>query len=478
MQGHTPTPPTASPCDLTACELLDGYRSRKLSPVEVVDAVLDRIARVNPSVNAYVLVAADQAREQARASEQRWSRGEPFGLVDGVPTSIKDLLLTRGLPTRRGSRLVPADQDWREDAPSVARLREHGAVLIGKTTTPELGWKGVTDSPVAGATGNAWDPTSTAGGSSGGSATAVALGMGPLSVGTDGGGSVRIPAAFSGIVALKPTYGRIPLYPSSPFGTLAHAGPMTRTVADAGLMMDVLCQPDARDWSASAPPSTSLREGLEDGVRGLRVAYSPTLGYVEVAADVRELVDRAVEQLERLGAVVDQVDPGFADPVEAFHTLWFAGAAKSAEQFPRARWSELDPGLHEVVEEGCGLTASEYLDATAVRMALGTLMGHFHQSYDVLVTPTLPLVAFAAGHEVPIGSSWRRWTGWTPFTYPFNLTQQPAASVPCGLTGAGLPAGLQVVGPRHADALVLRVCAAYEAARGPLPCPPLLAAPR
>jgi aspartyl-tRNA(Asn)/glutamyl-tRNA(Gln) amidotransferase subunit A len=469
---------TGSPLELSASELLASYRSRTLSPVEAVEAVLDRIERLDPSFNAFCLVTAEQAREQARASEQRWSRGEPAGLVDGVPTSVKDLLLTRGWPTLRGSRLMTVDQDWREDAPSVARLREHGAVFVGKTTTPELGWKGVTDSPLSGVTGNAWDATRTAGGSSGGSATAVALGMGPLSVGTDGGGSVRIPAAFSGIVAMKPTYGRIPLYPASPFGTLAHAGPMTRTVADSALMMDVLTQPDTRDWSALPAPSTSFRTGLGDGIRGLRVAYSPTLGYVDVEADVRDLVDRAVQQLERLGAVVEQVDPGFTDPVEAFHALWFAGAAKSVEQFPRERWAELDPGLHEVVDQGARLDASQYLDATAVRMALGVLMGRFHQSYDVLVTPTLPLTAFAAGHEVPVGSGWERWTGWTPFTYPFNLTQQPAASVPCGVTGTGLPAGLQVVGPRHADALVLRVCAAYEAARGPLPRPPVLTAAR
>lgn len=469
---------TGSPLELSASELLASYRSRTLSPIEVVEAVLDQIERLDPSFNAFCLVTAEQAREQARASEQRWSRGEPAGLVDGVPTSVKDLLLTRGWPTLRGTRLMRVDQDWQEDAPSVARLREHGAVFVGKTTTPELGWKGVTDSPLSGVTGNAWDATRTAGGSSGGSATAVALGMGPLSVGTDGGGSVRIPAAFSGIVAMKPTYGRIPLYPASPFGTLAHAGPMTRTVADSALMMDVLTQPDTRDWSSLPPPSTSFRTGLGDSIRGLRVAYSPTLGYVDVEADVRDLVDRAVQQLERLGAVVEQVDPGFTDPVEAFHALWFAGAAKSVEQFPRERWAELDPGLHEVVDQGGRLDASQYLDATAVRMALGVLMGRFHQSYDVLVTPTLPLTAFAAGHEVPAGSGWERWTGWTPFTYPFNLTQQPAASVPCGLTGTGLPAGLQVVGPRHADSLVLRVCAAYEAARGPLPRPPVLTAVR
>ena len=257
----------------------------------------------------------------------------------------------------RGSRLIAADQDWSEDAPSVARLREHGAVLLGKTTTPELGWKGVTDSPRFGVTRNPWNPERTSGGSSGGSAAAVALGMGPLSVGTDGGGSVRIPAGFCGIFTLKPTYGRIPLYPASPFGTLAHAGPMTRTVEDAALMLDVLTLPDSRDWSALPPPTASHLTGLDASLAGLRIAFSPTLGHVKVDPEVAARVRAAVGVLAGLGAMVEEVDPGFDDPVEAFHVLWFSGAAKSVEQFPEASWSALDPGLLEVCEQGRRMTA-------------------------------------------------------------------------------------------------------------------------
>jgi aspartyl-tRNA(Asn)/glutamyl-tRNA(Gln) amidotransferase subunit A len=452
---------------LTATELLERFRARELSPVEATRTACERIEALNPQVNAFVLVDRDAALAAARASEQRWLRGEPGGLLDGVPVSIKDLLLTRGWPTLRGSWLVAEEQDWSEDAPSVARLREHGAVLLGKTTTPELGWKGVTDSPRYGVTRNPWDTGRTTGGSSGGNAAAVALGMAPLSVGTDGGGSVRIPAGFCGIFALKPTYGRIPLYPPSPFGTLAHAGPMTRTVQDAALMMDVLTLPDSRDWSALPPPApgSSHLAGLDAGVAGLRVAFSPTLGHVEVHPEVAARVRAAVEVLAELGAVVEEVDPGFDDPVEAFHVLWFSGAASSVGQFPEASWPALDPGLREVCEQGRHLTAMGYLDATAARMRLGVLMGGFHEAHDVLVTPTLPLPAFTAGREAPEGSPSPRWTGWTPFTYPFNLTQQPAATVPCGFTREGLPVGLQVVGARHADALVLRVCKAYQDAR-------------
>jgi aspartyl-tRNA(Asn)/glutamyl-tRNA(Gln) amidotransferase subunit A len=456
------TGPVTGIAEMTATELLDRFRARKLSPVEATEAALQRIEARNDRVNAFCLVDRESAHADARASEQRWARGEPKGVLDGVPVSIKDLLLTRGWPTRRGSRLVSAEQDWSEDAPSVARLREHGAVLLGKTTTPELGWKGVTDSPLHGVTRNPWQTEYTAGGSSGGSAAAVALGMGALSVGTDGGGSVRIPAAFCGIFGFKPTYGRIPLYPASPFGTLAHAGPMTRTVEDAALMMDVLTLPDSRDWSALPPPHESHLADLGSGIAGLRIAFSPTLGYVKVNPQVESRVSAAVAALADLGGVVEQVDPGFDDPVDAFHVLWFSGAAKSVEQFPKESWSDLDPGLQDVCEQGRRMTALDYLEATAVRMRLGVVMGRFHQTYDVLVTPTLPIPAFAAGLEVPKGSPSPRWTGWTPFTYPFNLTQQPAASVPCGFTDDGLPVGLQVVGPRHADPLVLRVCKAYQ----------------
>jgi aspartyl-tRNA(Asn)/glutamyl-tRNA(Gln) amidotransferase subunit A len=449
---------------LTAAELVRAYADREISPVEATQAALDRIDAYDKAVNAYCLVDADRALAAARESEQRWRRGEPIGSVDGVPTSIKDLLPTKGWPTLRGSRLISPEQEWDVDAPATARLREQGAVLLGKTTTPEFGWKGVTDSLLCGPTGNPWDPSRTSGGSSGGSAAAVALGMGVLTVGTDGGGSVRIPAGFSGIVALKPTYGRVPLYPPTPFGTLSHVGPMTRTVTDAALLMDVIAAPDVRDWSAGEPPRGSYLDGLDDGVAGLRIAYSPRLGYADVDPEIEALVSMAVGVLAEGGAFVEEVDPGFDDPVDAYHTLWFCGAAKVVLGHGEDALDRIDPGLAEIVEAGRRMTALDYLDATAIRMDLGVRMGHFHETYDLLVTPTLPGTAFEAGVEVPAGLGMRRWTEWTPFSYPFNLTQQPAASVPCGLTRAGLPVGLHVVGPRHADALVLRACRAYEAA--------------
>jgi aspartyl-tRNA(Asn)/glutamyl-tRNA(Gln) amidotransferase subunit A len=447
---------------LTATELLELYRTRKLSPVEATEAALRQIERHNPRVNTYCLIDAESALAQARESEERHGRGEPKGRLDGVPTSIKDVFLTEGWPTLKGSRTVDPDQRWKEDAPATARLREHGAVFLGKTTTPELGWKGVTDSPLTGVTRNPWDPARTAGGSSGGSAAAVALGMGRLSVGTDGGGSIRIPAAFCGLFGLKPTYGRVPWWPASPYGTVAHAGPMASTVADAALMLDVISESDARDPLALPPEDIDYLESIEGGVEGLRVAFSPDFGYVDVDPEVQQVVRGAARMFEEMGAQVEEVDPGFEDPVDIFKVHWYAAAANALRAFDERDRELMDPGLVEIAREGADYSALEYLAAVDRRNDLSFRMSEFHETYDLLLSPTLPIEAFEAGREVPEGWPHRRWTSWAPFSYPFNLTQQPAASVPCGFTGSGLPIGLQIVGAKYEDALVLRAAHAYQ----------------
>ncbi|HEY6425421.1 MAG TPA: amidase [Pseudonocardiaceae bacterium] len=452
----------STPADLTATELVAAYRAGELSPVEATQDALERIDQLDGQVRAFCLVDYDRALEAAKASEWRWQQGRPRGLVDGVPTSIKDTYLTRGWPTLRGSKVVSPDQEWPVDGSSVARLREHGAVLVGKTTTPELAWKAVTDSHLTGVTVNPWDTSRTPGGSSGGSAVAVALGMGPLSMGTDGGGAARIPASFTGTVAIKPTYGRVPHWPTSPFGTLAHAGPMARTVADTALLLDVVCGPDARDWSALPPTTGSYTGALGNGVLGLRIALSPTLGYVDVDPDVADAVQAAAQVFRDLGAEIEVADPGFADCVEDFHVLWFTGLAKTVERLTGRERDLLEPTLREIVGQGERRSALDYLNAVATKAVMGTTMGVFHQHYDLLLTPTVPITPFVAGEEVPIGWHLPRWTSWTPFTYPFNMTQQPAASVPCGWSSTGLPIGLQVIGPRHADRRVVAACAAYE----------------
>jgi aspartyl-tRNA(Asn)/glutamyl-tRNA(Gln) amidotransferase subunit A len=447
---------------LTASELIEGFRKKTLSPVEVTQAVLARIEQLNPKLNAFCLVS-ETALEDAKASEARWSAGQPRGLLDGVPVSIKDIILTKGWPTLRGSKTIDPKGPWNDDAPATARLREHGAVLLGKTTTPEFGWKGVTDSPLTGITRNPWNPAKTPGGSSGGAAAAVAAGMGPLAVGTDGGGSIRIPCSFTGLFGIKPSFGRVPAWPLSPFGTVAHVGPMTRSVADAALMLNVLAQPDARDWHALPYDARDWRMGLDRGVADLRIAYSPNLGYAKVDPEVAAIVKKAVSVFEELGAKIDERDPGFTDPAPIFTTHWFSGAAFLLKGIKNQKL--VDPGLREVAAQGAKITADELLDAQMKRGALGVHMNLFHREYDLLLTPTLSIAAFDAGKEVADKMLQERWTDWTPFSFPFNLTQQPAASIPCGLTKAGLPVGLHIVGPRYADAMVLRAARAFESAR-------------
>ncbi len=480
---------TTNLADCTATELLALYRSGQASPVEATRAVLARIAALNPALLAFCHLDADAALASAQASTLRWqaaraggvSVGATVGPLDGVPTSIKDLILTRGMPTLRGSHTVEINQPWDVDAPVAARLREAGAVLLGKTSTPEFGCKGETNSPRTGITRNPWDPSKTPGGSSGGSAAAVAAGMGPLSVGTDGAGSVRIPASFCGNFGLKPSFGRVPAYPLSPFGSVAHLGPHTMSVRDAALMMNVIARPDERDWTSLPTDLHDYQIGLDDGIRGLRVAWSPTLGYAKnVHPEVAAACAGAVQKLAELGAHVEAIDPGFEDPLDITTGLWFVGAWTIWSGLDPAQQAVADPDFAAEAQLGERLSALDIQRLHLRRGALGSLMRQFMQRFDLLVTPTVAVPAFdakAAGHA-PMAPE--AMLGWTPFSYPFNLTQQPACTIPCGLTQAGLPIGLQIVGPMFGDALVLRAARAVESVM-PIPRPPLqrlLAVPR
>jgi len=449
--------------DLTAAEMVEAFGRGALSPVEAAQACLARIDRWNDRVRAYNFLDRDTTLAAARRSEERWRRRTPLGPLDGVPVAIKDIFATRGWPNRRGSRITP-EEPGAVDAPAVAALRRAGCVPLGRTTTPELGWKGVTDSPLDGVTRNPWNPERNPGGSSGGSAAAVPLGMGPLALGTDAGGSIRIPAAFCGLFGHKPTHGLCPMWPPSPFAPLAHVGPLTWTVRDGALLLDALAEPDPRDLTLP-PRAPAFAASLPGGVKGLRIAFSPDLGFVRVHDEVARAVADAALVLEEQGAHVERCDPGFADPREAFDRLFYGGAAQALRAIPRKDRERMDPNLVAVAEWAEGLSLLDYLEAMAVRAALTDRMNLFHERFDLLVTPTLPIPAFGAGREVPEGASDPRWPGWTPFTYPFNLTGQPAASVPCGFTAEGLPIGLHVVGARHDDLRVLRAAHAYQQAR-------------
>jgi aspartyl-tRNA(Asn)/glutamyl-tRNA(Gln) amidotransferase subunit A len=446
----------------TASELSEAFRKHVLSPVEAAEAALVQIEELNERFGAYGLVDREATLASARAAEARWMKGTPLSPIDGVTTSIKDLCLTKGWPTLRGSRTVDSAGPWVEDSPCVARLREAGAVLLGKTTTPERGWKGVTDNPLGQVARNPWDSRQTAGGSSGGVAVAAALGMGGLHIGTDGGGSIRIPAAFSGVFGMKPTYGRVPAYPESPMGDLAHIGPITRSVTDAALMLDIIARPDGRDWQSLPQEPRSFTTDLDAGVSGLRIAWSCDLGFVSVDPEIEDISGRAAKQFQSLGAEVVELNPALRDPIDIFHMLWFTGAATALREIPAERYNEIDAGLVEISHEGMFYDHMAYMDALRARAEFARAVSSIFDSHDLLLTPTMPISTFEAGFETPPGSDFSRWTEWTGFTYPFNLTQQPAASIPCGFTVKGLPVGLQIIGPRHADALVLRAARAFE----------------
>lgn len=451
---------------LSALDLVQRFRLGELSPVEVARDALDRVEAVEPRVNAFVHLDPEMTLRQAQAAEMRYREKSSLGPLDGVPVTIKDNIAVGGWPIRRGSAVsstVPA----MDDAPAVSRLREGGAVFLGKTTMPEYGWKGVGDSPLSGITRNPWKTSTGPGGSSAGAAVAAALNLGCIHLGTDGAGSVRIPAAFTGVFGIKPTYGRIPAWPVSTMGFLAHIGPLTRTVSDAALALFVAGQPDSRDMTAMIDQPPDYLAMLDGEIKGLRIGWSPDLGQgVAVDSEVAALTAAAAQVFTSLGAHVDEASPGFEDPIATLMTLWSAGAALALEPFDAETRGRMDPGLVAVAEAGVRVTGSTYTDALLnQRNALAQTMSRFHDRYDILLTPTLPIPAFAVGRNTPVGANGDDWTRWTPFSYPFNITQAPAASVPCGLTRAGLPVGLQIVGRFGADALVLKVARAFEKAR-------------
>jgi aspartyl-tRNA(Asn)/glutamyl-tRNA(Gln) amidotransferase subunit A len=451
---------------LSATHLLALYRTKDLSPAEVTGETLRRLERYEGALNAFVLYDPEEAMTQARASEARWQKGEPEGLLDGVPVAIKDTVLTRGWPRLLGSRTIDPNQQWNEDAPVTARLRSEGAVFFGKTTTPEFGWKPVTDSPLTGVTRNPWNLERTPGGSSGGSAAAVTAGICPLAVGTDAGGSIRIPAAFCGIVGLKPTFGLVAVHPPSVFGDVAHVGPMARTVEDAALMLDAIKGPDSRDWHSLPDDRIAYHDRVTEGsLQGKRVALSPTLGLAEPEPAVRATIERAAGVFAELGAVVELADPFPQSPKGIFDTLalgafWALLRGQTAEAV-----ALMDPGLVALCRRGAAVTQEEYVAAVTRRAALGQAVRLFFDRFELLLSPTMPIPAAYADPRDDDAPNPANFPSWMPYTSPFNLTKNPSCSIPCGFVD-GLPIGLQVTGPLFGDFAVLQACCAYEAAVG------------
>lgn len=448
---------------LPATELARLVRTRAVSPVEVTEAVLARMDRLDGRLGAFCTPTPELARDMAAAAEAAVIRGDPLGPLHGVPVSIKDMTWTKGIRTTRGSRLY-ADFVPDEDPPVVERLRAAGAVILGKTNTPEFGWKGATDNLLFPPSRNPWRLERTPGGSSGGAAAAVAAGLGPLATGTDGAGSIRIPAAFCGIVGHKPSFGRVPVYPA-PLD-VAVTGPMARTVRDAALMLDVMAGPDERDRVSLPDDGDDYLAACDGDVRGWRVAWSPDLGYAPVDPAVRGLTEAAARRFTDLGAHVEAADPGFADPRALIELLFYAQVGAQVAGLPPERRALLDPNLAAVLDTLGPVSAFDYAAAGIRRNELWQTVRRFFERYDLLLTPAVALPAFNLLIEGPTsvaGQPVGR-LGWTPFSFPFNLTGQPACTVPCGRAPDGLPVGLQIVGRRWADAAVLRAAAAYEAA--------------
>jgi aspartyl-tRNA(Asn)/glutamyl-tRNA(Gln) amidotransferase subunit A len=457
---------SAELCFTPATELARLIRARQISPVELTRAVLERVERLNPIVNAFCTVTADAALAAAREAEQAAMKGELRGPIHGIPFSIKDLHLTKGVRTMSGSfifeRRVPD-----VDPPVVRRLKQAGGVMLGKTTTPEFGWKGLGDSPLTGITRNPWNRGTTTGGSSAGAGAATAAGLGPIHQGSDGAGSIRIPSGFCGIYGLKPSFGRVPMWPVTNNDYASHMGPMARTVADAALMLSVMAGPDEWDRTSLETAPDDYVGKLTAGIKGLKVAFSPDLGGFPVDAEVASVVKQAARAFEDLGCVVDEVKPGFADSHDLIRCLWSAHEAGNYAQYLPQWRDRMDPGLVACIEDGLRYSMVDYVEARGQKLAYWDTVRPLFEKFDLLLTPTLSVAAFPVGRLNP--EHWRQhawdWIGWASFSYPFNFTGQPAASAPAGFTSDGLPVGLQIVGRRFADLTVLQASAAFEAAR-------------
>jgi aspartyl-tRNA(Asn)/glutamyl-tRNA(Gln) amidotransferase subunit A len=453
-------------CYTSATDLTVLIANGDLSPVELMRSTIDRIESLNSTLNAICTPTLEQAMDAARSAEAAIATNQPLGPLHGIPTTIKDLVFTRGVRTMMGSHIF-ADRVPDVDAVVVTRLNEAGAISLGKTTVPEFGWKGCSDSPLTGVSHNPWKHGMNAGGSSTGAAICAAAGIGPLHQGSDGAGSIRMPAAFCGVYGLKPSYGRVPSHPVGNNDQISHIGPITRTVTDAALMLNVMAGPDDRDPSSADERSVDYLADLNNGVAGWRVAYSPDLGYLPVDKEVAESVAKAAKTFEGLGAHVQEVDPGWGDPIDMEHFFWTANFAGNLGPHLEQWEEKMDPGLVLCIRDGADHLASDYVQMKQRRLDYHARVLEFFENYDLLLTPSLSVAAFPVERLIP--EHWEQhpwdWLRWAGFSYPFNLTWLPAATCPSGFTRDGLPVGLQIVGGHRQDKKVLQASRAFETAQ-------------
>jgi aspartyl-tRNA(Asn)/glutamyl-tRNA(Gln) amidotransferase subunit A len=448
---------------LSAAELSRLYGKGKTSPVEVMRAVLKRTEQINPTINAFRRVDGELALKAARASQRRWRKGEPLSALDGVPVSIKELVRVKGWPATMASKLT-AKEPVDADAPAVARLREAGAIVFAQSTSSEYGHKGVTDSPLNGITRNPWKLDRTPGGSSGGAGAAVAAGLGPIAIGTDGGGSVRIPSSFCGLVGLKATFGRVPAWPLT--GDLANTGPMARTALDCALMLEVISRPDARDPYALPADDTRYAKKIDGKLKKLKVGFVLRFGDHPLDIEVAALVTKAARAFAQLGCKVEEVEApfSFADAGRAFVIHWLSALQRLLQLHPEDRHGEFDPNLLASAKAGQRYSLQDVMNAQATRRELAIAWNLFFAKYDLLLSPAIAVTPFEVGKNLPDGPDGKANALWSPYTAQFNLSRHPAASVPCGLSRDGLPIGLQIAAGHYKDLTVLRAAQRYTEA--------------
>jgi aspartyl-tRNA(Asn)/glutamyl-tRNA(Gln) amidotransferase subunit A len=449
----------------TAADLGKLYAKGKASPVETIKAVLKRAEAINGRINALCHIDAEAALAAAKASEKRWKKGKPLSPLDGVPVSIKELIRVKGWPSSMGSKLTdktPADAD----APAVARLREAGAIVFAQTTSSEYGHKGVTDSPLHGITRNPWNMDRTPGGSSGGAGAAVAAGLGPIAIGTDGGGSVRLPSSFTGLVGLKATFGRVPAWPPSLTGELSNTGPMCRTVLDVALMMNAVARPDPHDGWSLPPDGIDYVKTLKGKLGKPRIAFVLRMGDHPLDIEVAALVTKAAKRFEKLGCTVEEALPptNYREVGRVFVVHWLSALRRLLQLYPEARHGEFDPSLLVGAQNGLKFTAEDIVNAHVGRRDMTIAWNLFFEKYDFLLTPTLAVQPFEVGQNAPPGPDGKPNLLWSPYTFQFNLSRHPSVNVPCGLSRDGLPVGLQITAAHYRDADVLRAAARYAEA--------------
>lgn len=444
-------------------ELRKLMERKEVSAVEVTLAAIERMETTEPIINAFVTRTPELALEAAKKADVAYSRGESLGLLQGLPVSLKDLIPVAGVRHTSGS-LTMQNHIAVDDAPAAERLRQSGACIIGKTTTSEFGAKAVGDSLLTGITRNPWNPKKTSGGSSAGAAASVAAGVTPFSIGTDGGGSSRIPAALCGIFGFKPQYGRVPVFPTTATPTLSHIGQMSRTVRDAALLLQAVAGYDGRDSASLTGPLPDLLAACDKPVAGLRFAWSSSLGYFRAVPEIAEQAEKSARVFADLGCEVETFESVFErDPVDLMQAEYYGGVGTRMKELLRSSRNLFDPAVAGSLDHALEMKLEDYCGKIFERYELRERIRRLFERYDLLLCPTLPVAAFDVGLNQPPELPERDMVSWVSYTYPFNLTGQPAATVPCGFTKGGLPVGLQIIGRPHREEDVFRAAAAFEA---------------